>query len=33
MSKSRNLGFLDYQVSDEAFFDVFARLRASKLIP
>jgi len=33
MSKSRKLGFLDYQASDEAFFDVFARLRASKLIP
>lgn len=33
MSKSRRLGFLDYQASDEAFFDVFARLRASKLIP
>ena len=33
MSKSRKLGFLDYQASDDAFFDVFARLRASKLIP
>jgi len=33
MSKSRKLGFLDYQASDEAFFDVFARLQASKLIP
>jgi len=33
MSKSRKLGFLDYQASDEAFFDVFARLRAGKLIP
>ncbi len=33
MSKSRKLGFLDYQASDEAFFEVFARLRASKLIP
>lgn len=33
MSKSRKLGFLDYQPSDEAFFRVFDRLRASKLIP
>jgi hypothetical protein len=33
MSKSRKLGFLDYQASDEAFFDVFERLRAGKLIP
>ncbi|MCQ4296623.1 SDR family oxidoreductase [Pseudomonas stutzeri] len=33
MSKSRKLGFLDYQASDEAFFEVFAKLRASKLIP
>ncbi|MCQ4288946.1 SDR family oxidoreductase [Pseudomonas stutzeri] len=33
MSKSRKLGFLDYQASDEAFFKVFADLRASKLIP
>jgi len=33
MSKSRKLGFLDYQASDEAFFKVFSKLRASKLIP
>lgn len=33
MSKSRKLGFLDYQPSDEAFFRVFEQLRASKLIP
>ncbi|MBQ0742682.1 MAG: SDR family oxidoreductase [Pseudomonas sp.] len=33
MSKSRKFGFLDYQPSDEAFFDVFDRLRAGKLIP
>ncbi|MEH6386719.1 MULTISPECIES: SDR family oxidoreductase [Pseudomonas] len=32
MSKSRKLGFLDYQPSDEAFFRVFEQLRASKLI-
>lgn len=33
MSKSRKLGFLEYQASDEAFFEVFAQLRKSKLIP
>lgn len=33
MSKSRKLGFLDYQPSDEAFFSVFERLRAGELIP
>jgi nucleoside-diphosphate-sugar epimerase len=33
MSKSRRMGFLDYQPSDDAFFDLFARLRADKLIP
>ena len=33
MSKSRKLGFLDYQASDDAFYKVFAKLRASKLIP
>lgn len=33
MSKSRALGFLDYQPTDEAFFDLFARLRAERLIP
>jgi nucleoside-diphosphate-sugar epimerase len=33
MSKSRRLGFLDYQSTDEAFFDVFASLRKMRLIP
>ncbi|MDR7038834.1 nucleoside-diphosphate-sugar epimerase [Methylobacterium sp. BE186] len=33
MSKSRRLGFLDYQPTDDAFFDLFARLRADRLIP
>ena len=33
MSKSRKLGFTAYQASDEAFFDLFARLRADRLIP
>lgn len=33
MSKSRKLGFLNYQASDDAFFKVFAELRARKLIP
>jgi nucleoside-diphosphate-sugar epimerase len=33
MSKSRRLGFLDYQATDHAFFDLFARLRADRLIP
>ena len=33
MSKSRRLGFLDYQATDEAFFDLFARLRAERIIP
>ncbi|UCJ14863.1 SDR family oxidoreductase [Pseudomonas sp. MM211] len=33
MSKSRKLGFLDYQASDEAFFAVFEHLREAKLIP
>jgi len=33
MSKSRQLGFTDYQPTDEAFFDVFKQLRAAKLIP
>jgi nucleoside-diphosphate-sugar epimerase len=33
MSKSRRLGFLDYQPTDEAFFDLFARLRAARIIP
>ena len=33
MSKSRKLGFLRYQATDDAFFDLFARLRADHLIP
>lgn len=33
MSKSRRLGFLDYQATDEAFFDLFERLRAARVIP
>jgi nucleoside-diphosphate-sugar epimerase len=33
MSKSRKLGFLDYQATDESFFDLFARLRDEKIIP
>ncbi|MCF7752184.1 SDR family oxidoreductase [Bacillus subtilis subsp. subtilis] len=32
MARSRRLGFLDYQPSDEAFFALFARLRAQRLI-
>jgi nucleoside-diphosphate-sugar epimerase len=33
MSKSRRLGFLDYQPTDDAFFDLFARLREARIIP
>lgn len=33
MGKSRKLGFLDYQATDDSFFDLFARLRAVKIIP
>lgn len=33
MSKSRRLGFTAYQPSDDAFFDLFARLRSDRLIP
>ena len=33
MSKSRRLGFKEYQPTDDAFFDLFAKLRASRLIP
>ncbi len=33
MSKSRELGFLDYQTTDQAFFDLFARLRGERIIP
>lgn len=33
MSKSRRLGFTGYQPTDDAFFDLFERLRADRLIP
>lgn len=33
MSKSRSLGFLDYQPTDRAFFALFERLRAARVIP
>jgi nucleoside-diphosphate-sugar epimerase len=33
MSRSRRLGFLDYQPTDDAFFDLFAQLRATRVIP
>ncbi|WPP02109.1 SDR family oxidoreductase [Pseudomonas sp. HR96] len=33
VSKSRRFGFLDFEPSDQAFFDVFATLRAERLIP
>ncbi|MDE1176881.1 MAG: SDR family oxidoreductase [Edaphobacter sp.] len=33
MSKSRRLGFADYQSTDESFFALFERLRADRLIP
>ena len=33
MSKSRKLGFSGYQATDDAFFELFARLRADRLIP
>jgi nucleoside-diphosphate-sugar epimerase len=33
MSKSRKLGFLDYQATDDSFFDLFARLRGARIIP
>mgnify|MGYP001806892216 CR=1 FL=1 len=33
MSKSRRLGFTAYQPTDDAFFDLFAALRAGRLIP
>jgi nucleoside-diphosphate-sugar epimerase len=33
MSKSRRLGFTAYQPTDEAFLDLFAQLRADRLIP
>ncbi|MDB5671659.1 MAG: NAD-dependent dehydratase [Alphaproteobacteria bacterium] len=33
MGKSRQLGFTAYQATDRAFFDLFERLRADRLIP
>jgi nucleoside-diphosphate-sugar epimerase len=33
MSKSRKLGFLDYQSTQDSFFDLFARLRKTRIIP
>lgn len=33
MSKSRRLGFIGYQPTDDAFFTLFGRLRAERLIP
>ena len=33
MSKSRKLGFLDYQPTDDSFFDLFTTLRQQRIIP
>lgn len=33
MSKSRKLGFLDYQATDDSFTDLFTRLREARIIP
>lgn len=33
MTKSRKAGFLDYQSTPDAFFDLFARLKAERIIP
>ena len=33
MANSRRLGFSAYQATDDSFFDLFARLRAERLIP
>jgi nucleoside-diphosphate-sugar epimerase len=33
MSKSRRLGFTDYQATDDAFYDLFEQLRSDRLIP
>ena len=33
MSKSRKPGFLDYQATDESFFDLSVRLREARIIP
>ena len=33
MSKSRRLGFLEYQATDDSFYDLFAMLRENRIIP
>ena len=33
MGKSRRLGFLDYQATDDSFLDLFERLRAARVMP
>lgn len=33
MSKSRRLGFLDYQATDDSFFNLLERLREARIIP
>jgi len=33
MGKSRKLGFLEYQATDDSFFDLFGRLRQVRIIP
>jgi hypothetical protein len=33
MSKSRRLGFLEYQETSQSFLDLFDRLRAERVIP
>jgi hypothetical protein len=33
MSKSRKLGFLEYQATDESFFNLFSTLRQVRIIP
>jgi hypothetical protein len=33
MSKSRKLGFLDYQAPDDSFRDLFTKLRKARIIP
>jgi hypothetical protein len=33
MSKSRKFGFLDYQATDDSFFELFDKLRSDRVIP
>jgi hypothetical protein len=33
MSKSRKLGFHEYQATEDSFFDLFATLRQERVIP